>query len=205
VKSLVAADEPLTPGILYVAVATLTGSIIGRNRSILTRLILPPTLFIASAHQFLPKTSSNVSNYLGSLEDRYTPGLAHVHDTGKAHATMGWAQAKEATSDVRASAEKSLVNILGKVQDATGLKLREVAGWGSEVTAQAKTDLVELKARAVDAVQDVREKAHEAEGDAKLRAREIVDRVHTEAALAEKQGIQAADAVERKVENKRLV
>lgn len=33
VKEIIPADEPTTPGILYVGVATLTGSVLGRNRT----------------------------------------------------------------------------------------------------------------------------------------------------------------------------
>ena len=73
-KSLVAPDEPLTPGILYVGVATLTGSVLARNR-IFWRLTLPPALFILSLNHFLPKTSHNVSSYLGSLEDAHFPAF----------------------------------------------------------------------------------------------------------------------------------
>ena len=31
-KAIVAKDEPMTPGLLYVGVATLTGSVLGRRR-----------------------------------------------------------------------------------------------------------------------------------------------------------------------------
>ena len=40
VKEIVPADEPLTPGALYVAVATLTGSVIARPRGYSVRLRL---------------------------------------------------------------------------------------------------------------------------------------------------------------------
>ncbi|GBE78867.1 hypothetical protein SCP_0200640 [Sparassis crispa] len=53
VKSLVAADEPVTPGILYVGVATVTGSIFARNCGLFTRALLPPTLLVLSLNHFL--------------------------------------------------------------------------------------------------------------------------------------------------------
>ncbi|KAL6298794.1 hypothetical protein BKA93DRAFT_830368 [Sparassis latifolia] len=53
VKSLVAPDEPVTPGILYVGVATVTGSIFARNCDLFTRALLPPTLLVLSLNHFL--------------------------------------------------------------------------------------------------------------------------------------------------------
>ena len=86
-RSLIAPDEPLTPGILYVGVATLTGSVLARNR-IFWRLTLPPALFILSLNHFLPKTSHNVLSYLGSLEDAHFPTLSEKHEIAKAHSAM---------------------------------------------------------------------------------------------------------------------
>jgi len=37
IKDIIPKDEPMTPGLLYVGVATLTGSVIGRNRKSLCR------------------------------------------------------------------------------------------------------------------------------------------------------------------------
>ncbi|KAF9528766.1 apolipo protein O-domain-containing protein [Crepidotus variabilis] len=132
VKSIIAKDEPLTPGALYVGVATLTGSIIARNRFLPTRLLLPPIFLIASAQHFLPKTSHNLSAYLGSLEDRYFPSVAQTHDIAKAHSAMTWERVKDATKDGRASAGKAVTSAVDSIQEATGLKLRETFGWQKE-------------------------------------------------------------------------
>ena len=87
VNWLIAPDEPLTPGILYVGVATLTGSDLARDR-IFWRLTLPPALLILSLTHFLPKTSHNVSSYLVSLENAHVPTLAEKHEIAKAHSAM---------------------------------------------------------------------------------------------------------------------
>ena len=65
VKALIAPNEPLTPALLYVSVALLSGSILACNHSVLTRGLLPPTFFLLSFHH-LPKTSQNVSAYAGA-------------------------------------------------------------------------------------------------------------------------------------------
>ena len=137
VKSLVAHDEPLTPGILYVGVATLTGSVLARNR-LFWRLTLPPALFILSLNHFLPRTSHNVSEYLGSLEEAHFPTLAEKHAIARAHSAMTWDRVKDATQNGRETFSDGVASAVGKVEEATGLKLRETLGWQQGVEAEAK-------------------------------------------------------------------
>ena len=149
VKSLVAPDEPLTPGILYVGVATLTGSVVARNR-IFWRLALPPALFILSLNHFLPKTSHNVSQYLGSLEDAHFPTFAEKHEIAKAHSAMTWERVKEATQNSRETATDTLASFLGKIEEASGLKLRETLGVKGSVQSQTAEDRTKEVMKAVE-------------------------------------------------------
>jgi MICOS complex subunit MIC26 len=151
-KSLVVPDEPLTPGILYVGVATLTGSIISRNRFITTRLFLPPLFLLVSLNHFLPKTSHNLSLYFSELEERYAPSLKEKHDIANAHTRMTWERAKEATKDGREGLSKATAGLVERVQDATGLKLRETLGWGEQVQEKAKGKAVARVQAAKDAI-----------------------------------------------------
>ncbi|EIW54815.1 uncharacterized protein TRAVEDRAFT_39308 [Trametes versicolor FP-101664 SS1] len=143
VKSLVAPDEPLTPGILYVGVATLTGSVLARNR-IFWRLTLPPTLLILSLNHFLPKTTHNVSSYLAELEEKHFPAFAEKHEIAKQHSAMTWYRAKDATQSGREKFSSGVAALVGRVEEATGLKLRETLGWRDRVVSGA-----EVKAREV--------------------------------------------------------
>ncbi|KAH9916977.1 apolipo protein O-domain-containing protein [Epithele typhae] len=149
VKALVAPDEPLTPGILYVGVATLTGSVLARNR-LLWRLTLPPALLVLSLQHFLPKTAANVSAYLGELEDAHLPALAQKHAVANAHSAMAWEQAKDAVRGGQESVTAALTRAAGGVEEATGLKLREVLGWRERaakevrVAAEKEADVVKV-------------------------------------------------------------
>lgn len=145
VKSLVVPEEPLTPGILYVGVATLTGSIISRNRFLPTRLFLPPLFFLLTLNHFLPKTSHNLSLYASELEERYAPKLKEKHDIANAHTRMTWEKAKDATRDGRERLGGAVEGFVGRVQDATGLKLRETLGLGEKMLDNAEGKAVELK------------------------------------------------------------
>ncbi|KAH9948329.1 apolipo protein O-domain-containing protein, partial [Amylocystis lapponica] len=129
-KSLVAPDEPLTPGILYVGVATLTGSVLARNRGLALRLLLPPALLALSLRQFLPKTAHNVAGYLGALEDHYAPGLAQKHEVAKAHSAMTVDRVKDATQSGREAVTAGVVGAVARLEQATGLKFREALGLG---------------------------------------------------------------------------
>ncbi|TFY56832.1 hypothetical protein EVG20_g8772, partial [Dentipellis fragilis] len=108
VKSLIAPDEPLTPGILYAGIAALSGSVLARTRGLPLRVLVPPTLFVLAAQQFIPKTSHNVATYAGELEERYTPGLAEKHAIGRAHFAMTVARAQEAWEQGRAHAGETV-------------------------------------------------------------------------------------------------
>lgn len=144
VKSIISPQESLTPGLLYVGIATLSGSIIARNRFLVTRLLLPPIFLVASANYFLPKTTDNLSAYLGSLEERHFPILAEKHDIAKAHSQMAWERVKDSTANSRAHINKGAVVAVEKVQEFTGLKLRETLGW-----TQAASKTIESKAEKV--------------------------------------------------------
>jgi organizing structure protein 2 len=163
----------MTPGLLYVGIATLTGSILARNRVILTRLFLPPLFLVASANHFLPQTTGNLSDYLGSLEDTYFPALALKHEVAKAHSLMTWERVKDATKSGRDQVNHGADVVVEKIQEATGLKLKETLGWRKEQAEKAvsaskaiveqKIDKVEKKveAKTEDVKPDVEQKVEE--------------------------------------------
>ncbi|KZT58168.1 hypothetical protein CALCODRAFT_433078 [Calocera cornea HHB12733] len=153
VKEIVPADEPMTPGILYVGVATLTGSVLGRNRMLL-RILLPPTFFLASMSYFLPRTSHNIYAYIQELESLYLPSLAvqHTQIENLAASTMTQAkQAYEQSTDWLAGEVKRGV---GAVEGATGVKVGEAFG-------MAKAEVGKVAAEAKSKVEDFEKKAEE--------------------------------------------
>jgi len=137
-KSIISPSESLTPGLLYVGVATLTGSILSRTRGLPTRLLLPPSLFLLSLHHFLPSTTQNVTAYLMLLEEKYLPRVAEKHAIALAHTRMTWEGAKETIGEGREQFKGAVEGTVGRMQVATGLKLREGFGWGGEPAKEAK-------------------------------------------------------------------
>ncbi|KDR78121.1 hypothetical protein GALMADRAFT_94652 [Galerina marginata CBS 339.88] len=204
VKSIISPEESMTPGLLYVGVATLTGSILARNRIILTRLLLPPIFLVASAHHFLPKTTGNLADYLGQLEETYFPTLAQKHEVAKAHSQMTWERMKEATKSGREQVNNGAVLAIEKIQEVTGLKLKETLGWQKDqaraleaVLADAKSS-VEAKVKAAEEV--VVSKVTEAERTVETKVKEVEKMVESRVADAD-----AKKKVEKEEEGKRLV
>lgn len=72
------------------------------------------------------------------MEERYAPSLREKHLTANAHTRMTWERAKEATKDGREGLGKGVEGIVGRVQEATGLKLKETLGWGEAVVEKAE-------------------------------------------------------------------
>jgi organizing structure protein 2 len=140
VKSLVSPQEPLTPGVLYVGVATLSGSIIARNRTLAVRLLLPPSLFMLTMHHFLPRTTHNLSAYLASLEEAYFPTFAEKHRTGVAHTRMTVDRIREQTREGREALGRGVESAVRSAQGFTGLKIRDGLGWGPDPTGKGAVE-----------------------------------------------------------------
>ncbi|GAA5990508.1 hypothetical protein JCM10908_007404 [Rhodotorula pacifica] len=64
-KSVISDRDQLNPNALYVGIATLAGSIVGRNRFFLVRFALPPLFFIGSAAYFLPNSYAKAAERAG--------------------------------------------------------------------------------------------------------------------------------------------
>ena len=69
------------------------------------------------------------------------PSVAEKHDIAKAHSRMAWERVKEATKDGRGQVDKAASSVVDKVQELTGLKLRETLGWQKEKVESVKLDV----------------------------------------------------------------
>jgi MICOS complex subunit MIC26 len=144
---------------------------------VFARLLLPPTLLVLSMNHFLPKTSHNISSYLGQLEDTHFPALAEKHAIANAHTAMTWDRAKEATASGRETFGRGLESLLSRVQESTGLKLKEALGLGEKATVAVKsqahhaTEGIEVAATEVQ--QMVEAKVAEVKATAEKKVEEV--------------------------------
>ncbi|KAJ7733007.1 apolipo protein O-domain-containing protein [Mycena metata] len=162
VKSLLPPDERLVPGVLYAAVAFLSGAIVARHRILPIRALLPPVLGTAALVHFNPRLSANIRAYAGALEDEHLPAVAQFHETGKAHALMGWERVREGTESARGKVSRGVLEAVEKVQGATGLRIREALGVAREIEQKVER-VIEEKVADLEGVADtVEKKAEEA-------------------------------------------
>lgn len=85
--------EQLMPGLVYVLVASMTGSIMSRNRSILLRASLPLALGIGAGWLVIPVTMGNVADLLWTYEKRF-PTIADTHVRTREGIQRAWYMTK---------------------------------------------------------------------------------------------------------------
>ncbi|WWD17212.1 hypothetical protein CI109_101650 [Kwoniella shandongensis] len=126
VKSILPPDEALNPGLIYILISGLSGSVLTRTRSLPIRFLSPPLFTLLAFPYFLPKTSHNIRKYLSDVEDKHFPEFAARHDhfvgTGIAHFGMLRSRIEDAGEDARQWGHKAFEG----VEQTTGLRVGEV-------------------------------------------------------------------------------
>ncbi|QRV98394.1 Apolipoprotein O [Ceratobasidium sp. AG-Ba] len=210
VKSLISPEEPVTPGILYVGVAALSGSVFARGRSLPTRLILPPALFVGALNYFLPKTTQNVNNYLTSIERAHFPAVAEQHEAANKAFRDAIQSMRVQYASLRGGASQIVENSVDGLESTTGLKIRDATigrAQDASAAAQHKAGSIsqniqeraaEFHDRAAGVVHDVQSRFSKSETDGpggllaksknekdiKEKVEEVVRDVRAEAAAA---------------------
>ncbi|KAI1390238.1 apolipo protein O-domain-containing protein, partial [Hypoxylon trugodes] len=109
--------EKLMPGLVYVLVASMAGSIMTRNRNIVLRASMPLALGIGAGWLLIPVTMANVSDLLWRYERRF-PAIADAHIATREGVRDAWRFAR-----VHVDVGKNYVD--EKVSDARDI----VEGW----------------------------------------------------------------------------
>ncbi|ORX35784.1 apolipo protein O-domain-containing protein [Kockovaella imperatae] len=141
VKSVLPKDESLTPGIIYVLIAGLTGSVLTRTRAFPIRFLAPPLLTLAAMPYFLPRTSHNLRAYLSDVEDKHFPEIGASHDQLNARLAMHWDMLTNrlgsATQDAKGWGERAVQGI----ENSTGLRVGDAVQRGREKVAAEREKL----------------------------------------------------------------
>lgn len=81
---------------------------------------------------------------------------------------MTWERIKEATKDGREQIGRGAEGVVGRVQESTGLKLRETLGWSEGAVEKAKEEVGKavhvVEAKAVEAKKGIDAKIAQAKG-----------------------------------------
>lgn len=182
-KQIIAPDEPLNPGIIYVLVAGLTGSVLTRTRSFPVRFLAPPLFTLAALPYFLPKTSHNLRAYLSDVEDRVAPEFAAKHDHFNAMLGAHWHMALDKVRGAGRDADGWAQKARQGVQDATGLNVSPgVSGQAKEWAQQARSEAEGWKARSQEELRHAADVAQAKLADAKAAVHDKVAELHSSAA-----------------------
>ncbi|KAM0747798.1 hypothetical protein T439DRAFT_382889 [Meredithblackwellia eburnea MCA 4105] len=73
VRALVPENEPLTPGVFYVGVATLAGSILTSKGNFVFRLMGPSVFFVGTVTYFFPRTAARFRSEIQGLKGDLRP------------------------------------------------------------------------------------------------------------------------------------
>lgn len=110
-------EEKVVPGLLYVAVTTMAGSIAARRRMLPVRAVVPLAMAVGAGWYFLPETSTNVGALLWEWEKK-VPKVAENHLLVRGKAEEAWRVAEKTVRDGR-----------NEVDEAVKKGRRTVEGW----------------------------------------------------------------------------
>ncbi|KAI0396692.1 apolipo protein O-domain-containing protein [Xylariaceae sp. FL0594] len=108
--------EQLMPGLVYVLVASMAGSIIARNRNIILRASLPLALGVGAGWVVLPITMGNVSNLLWTYEKRF-PAVADTHIRTREGIQRAWHMTKLHTELSKQYVEDKVTEVRDTIED----------------------------------------------------------------------------------------
>ena len=108
--------EKLMPGLVYVLVAGMAGSIVTRNRNILLRATVPLALGIGAGWALMPITMTNVSDLAWKYESKF-PVVADAHIRARESIQRSWHFAKVHADLGKTYVDDTVSTARGTVED----------------------------------------------------------------------------------------
>ncbi|ETS88016.1 hypothetical protein PFICI_01844 [Pestalotiopsis fici W106-1] len=108
--------EQLMPGLVYVLVAGMAGSIVSRNRNILLRAAAPLALGVGAGWLVLPVTMNNVSGLLWKYEQKF-PVIAEAHIRTRENIFKSLEMAKVHSQVSRQYVDEKVTGVRDAVED----------------------------------------------------------------------------------------
>ncbi|KAF9543937.1 hypothetical protein EC957_000302 [Mortierella hygrophila] len=155
-RSIVAPEEDLFPGLAYVAIAGLTGSLAARQGGTLLKALSPMAFASAAGYYFLPHTTRNLLGVDQPSYDRWAS--SHVSSSSSHSSTSALPRADLAYKAREAwhTAEVKPDKIDTKIDNKT----QEVKQWWNKNSSIAedsvKTQVNDAKAKATDAIDNAK-------------------------------------------------
>ena len=118
-------SEDLLPNSLYIAIATLSGTIIGRQRSIIGKVLYPLVLGTVSFRYFLPQTFKNTTGFIWDLEQKNLPQLAQSQQLALQKADELATQVEQSSESSKQYLQKTTSDLRKSLADIAGLNIDE--------------------------------------------------------------------------------
>lgn len=111
--------EQLLPGLIYVLVAAMAGSIVSRNRNILVRATFPVAVGVTAGWMLIPVTMRNTGDLIWEYEKK-VPAVADTHMTIRDAAFEAYKAVREKSQGTIQWADKSSTDVRKKVEQFVG-------------------------------------------------------------------------------------
>ncbi|CAO3565654.1 unnamed protein product [Mortierella alpina] len=200
-REVLAAEEELMPGLAYVALAGLTGSVIARQRNALLKVLSPFAFASAAGLYFLPHTTRNLLGVDQSSYDKWasTHPHSHAHPHATSSTSAALASEREMVSKAR-DAWHTAETKVDQLDDKVDSKAREMKQWWDKNTAKAEQNLKDQVHETNSWVESKANKADRALDHAQATANDAVKRtkgwVEDKSKLVERQVGTAAKEVD---------
>ncbi|KAG0217259.1 hypothetical protein BGX33_011018 [Mortierella sp. NVP41] len=156
-RSVVAPEEELFPGLAYVALAGLTGSLVARKGSVLMKTLSPVAFASAAGYYFLPHTTRNLLGVDQASYDKWS--ASHASSSTSSHTSTSALPRADLASKAREawhSADIKANQLDSKIDN----KAQEVKSWWNKNSSIAEDN---IKSQVNDAKSWVETKAQEAD------------------------------------------
>lgn len=118
-------SDDLFPNSIYIVIATLSGTIIARQRGQFAKATLPIILGLASFKYLLPNTFDNVTAFVWGLEKEKIPYIAQQQERAVTKVDGIIQQAEETSRKGQSNIEGAFTSLKKTIANVTGLNLDE--------------------------------------------------------------------------------
>ncbi|KAG0248325.1 hypothetical protein BG011_000191 [Mortierella polycephala] len=176
--TVLAPEEELMPGLVYVALAGMTGSFIVRQKGLLLKTLSPVAFASAAGYYFLPHTTRNLLGVNQTSYDKLATPYSHSHPHSTyPHSDLSRTDLVTQARGAWNTAETKLDELEDKLSDNIEDETQEVKHQWNTNTAKVEDSKENLKNQLHQTKSWVENKAHEADKALDSAQTKVVDAV----------------------------
>ncbi|KAF9326697.1 hypothetical protein BG006_009899 [Podila minutissima] len=162
-RPMISQEEELVPGLIYVALAGLTGSLVARQRGILAKMFTPAVFASAAGAYFMPNRTQNLLG-LGNDKSRSTTSSSSYSSTDTlkpsdivSKSREAWHTAEVKTDSTAQESKNWWNKNTSKADDKVAGQIGDAKAWVDFKTREADKVLDKVSAQTTEAVKTVKE------------------------------------------------